>query len=575
MIRRAFVALGLLLLVASTQVAAPPTQEEASETSNPADTCTVQLELVDAATGAALPGVVRVLDEAGEPVKIAELLPRGLGVPEELSIHDWYLLPAPATVSLPRQVLSVRALHGLETEFADATIDLRDKAEARLQLPLVRFYDAHARGLQSANTHVHLQKVGRSESERYLLEVARCERLEVIYISYLERAEADLEYTSNKYTRDDLARLSERSREPHPHGHSHSHGHAHDHAHPHAHSHGTEFDNGQEHRHNFEGFEQGYGHVMLLHLAELVQPVSIGPGITRQGTDFPPLERGIDQARGQGSTIIWCHNEWGLEDIPNWLAGKLHANNIFDGGTHGSYRHSFYRYLNAGLKVPFSTGTDWFIYDFSRVYVVADPGLVGEDRYLSSEQWLEHLAAGRSLITNGPLLEFTVNGRRLGDTLDLPQAGSVRVSGRAVGRNDFQQIELVRNGEVAGTAPCEPRDGHFEAVLDLELPVDSPCWLALRTPPPSAPDDAEFQRPTPLNEFGRELFAHTSAIYVSVAGQEVFEPAAAESLLREMRANREAIRERSLFASDEEREGVLRVYDAGIERLERRLADAP
>ena len=48
-----------------------------------------------------------------------------------------------------------------------------------------------------------------------------------------------------------------------------------------------------------------------------------------------PLKAGIEKAQSFGSKIIWCHNQWGLEDIPSWVMGRLHANNIFDGGTHG------------------------------------------------------------------------------------------------------------------------------------------------------------------------------------------------------------------------------------------------
>ncbi len=573
MVTRALVLLGLWIVLLAAPLALRETRpEEAVAAESP--TCALTIELADVATGNLLPGVISVRDEAGKRVAVPELLPRGLGVEEQFAIHDWHVLPGPAKVTLPRAKLTIKALHGLETEFGEATIDLTGKESASLRIPLKRFYDAHARGLQSANTHVHLQKVSLKESDRYLLEVARAENLEVVYISYLERAEADLEYTSNKYSMADLRKLTERSREqrkkdakPHVHGRG---GHAHVHPHPHA----TEFDNGQEHRHNFAGFGEGYGHVMLLHLPELIQPVSIGPGITKQGTDSPPLQRGIDKARGLGSTIIWCHTQWGLEDIPNWLGGKLHANNIFDGGTHGSYRHSFYRYLNAGLRVPFSTGTDWFIYDFSRVYVVADPGKVGGGKHLSSEEWLDHLAAGRSFITNGPLLEFTVDGRRLGDTLELKGPGKVKVAGRALGRLDFQRIELVHNGKVVKTADSRPSGGHFVAAMELELPVDAPCWLALRTPPPSAPRDAEFQRKTPLNEYGRELFAHTSAIYVNLAGRGVFDVTAAASLLEEMKTSREFIRGHAKFANDEERDAVLRVYDEGIRRMEERIKAA-
>lgn len=539
----------------------------------PGPTCMLTLELLDAATSRALPGNVSIKSAKGERVTVRELVPRGLGVGEEFAIHDWHVLPAVTRVAVPQEVLTVRALHGLETEFGEATVDLRGKTEERLSIPLTRFYNAHAKGWQSANTHVHLMKTSREEANHYLLDVARAERLDIVYISYLERAEADLEYTTNKFSLDDLRRLTKESQahggRPHKHGADDEHEHSLE-----ALVVGTEFDNGQEHRHNFAGFDEGYGHVMFLHLPELIQPVSIGPGIMKRGTDDPALRPGIDKARSFGSAVIWCHNQWGLEDIPNWLSGKLQANNIFDGGAHGSFKHSFYRYLNAGLRVPFSTGTDWFIYDFSRVYVAADQGLAGGGKRLSSEAWLAHLAAGRSYITNGPLLEFTVADRRLGDTLDLPKPGRVKVSGRAVGRLDFERIELVRNGEVVKTVASRESEGHFAADLDVQLAIDEPCWLALRTPPPSAPRDAEFQKKTPLNEYGRELFAHTSAVYVNLAGRGVFQVAAAESLLEEMKASRETIRKQAQFAGDAERDGVLRVYDEGIKQMQARIVAA-
>ena len=45
------------------------------------------------------------------------------------------------------------------------------------------------------------------------------------------------------------------------------------------------------------------------------------------------------------------------------------AFNVFDGSRTGKYEDNYYRYLNVGLRLPISTGTDWFIYDFARVYV--------------------------------------------------------------------------------------------------------------------------------------------------------------------------------------------------------------
>ena len=109
---------------------------------------------------------------------------------------------------------------------------------------------------------------------------------------------------------------------------------------------------------------------MFLNIKNLVKPVSLEPGHHRLGNDDRPLRPGIDDARGQGGTVIWCHNSMGHEDVLNALTGRLHALNVFDGraaGT-GTFEETYYRFLNVGLKMPISTGTDWFIYDF-RVYV--------------------------------------------------------------------------------------------------------------------------------------------------------------------------------------------------------------
>jgi hypothetical protein len=279
------------------------------------------------------------------------------------------------------------------------------------------------------------------------------------------------------------------------------------------------------------------------------------------------LQRGIERAHDIGATVIWCHNAWGLEDIPSWLTGRLEANNIFDGGTHGSYHSSFYRYLDVGIKTPFSTGTDWFIYDFSRVYVPA------KERP-TSEEWLQQLAAGRSYITNGPLLEFSVAGQGIGEDVALSAPGPVRVTGRAVGRVDFQQLEVVQGGQVVATVQSRPEGGHFVADLSADLKISESCWLALRTPPPSIPNDPEHATKTSLNEYGRELFAHTSATFVDVAGRRTFAVVAARELLAEMERNREFINGQGIFANEAERQLVLSVYDEGINLMQQRIDKA-
>jgi len=181
--------------------------------------------------------------------------------------------------------------------------------------------------------------------DHYLKSISRADGLELVFVSCLRRAKAERNYISNTYTKQQLQQLS---------------------------GHGVMFGHGEEHRHNFGSGGEGYGHVMFLNIKELIRPVSIGPGIMGEGMDWLPLRRGIDKAHRNGATTIWCHNAFGFEEVPDWIAGVLDAHNIFDGGSRGTYEDTFYRFMDIGLRVPFSTGTDWFIYDFSRVYVEVD-----------------------------------------------------------------------------------------------------------------------------------------------------------------------------------------------------------
>jgi hypothetical protein len=502
-------------------------------------TCALSIELVDRATNETLPGIVQARDASGEIVEIPELINRGEGIERRGPIHDWWVLPKARTVTVHATQLTIAALAGLESELAEKTIDLTGQSHAAVKIALERFHDARGNHFLAGNTHLHLMKLSRAEADQYLKQVPLADGLDIVFLSYLERAEADLEYTSNKYSQRELAALS--------------HGHLH-------------FGHGEEHRHNFGTHGEGYGHILLLDIPHIVRPVSIGPGITRQGTDAPPLQVGIDQARRSGGKVVWAHNLYGFEDIPNWITGRVHANNIFDGSAHGSYKDTYYRYLNIGLRVPFSTGTDWFIYDFSRAYVMADP-----ERPITPSEWLDRLAAGKTYITNGPLLGFTVDQQPSGSVIDLEQPRSLNVRARARGRTDFKRVELVRDGRVVGTAASRAEGKHFVAEMDAAVDFEAPAWLALRTPPPPVENDPELQEPVGKNEFGGALFSHTSPIYIQMSGQGIFDVETARGLVAEMKSDLKKIEAQAVFANTAEKESVMGVYKEAISVLEKRL----
>jgi hypothetical protein len=483
--------------------------------------CRLTIELILDGQREPAAGLVRITNLAtGKAIVFSGEIQREL---------NWLALPGRTTLDVPQGKLRIEALHGIVTELATREIDLAGRESSTLQVPLSRIYDPAARGLSAGNTHVHLMKLTFAEADRYLRVVPKADGLDLVFLSILRRIPDERDYISNTFTEGDLGRLSQG---------------------------GVLFGNGEEHRHNFGPGGEGFGHVMLLNILKRIEPVSIGPGIMREGTDGIPLQRGIRTAREDGATVIWCHNKFGHEDLPNWVGGLVHAQNIHDGGTHGSYEDTYYRYLNVGMKVPFSTGTDWFIYDFSRVYLPIE----GE---LTAKRWLAQLAAGKSYITNGVFLELEAAGKTIGDTI-APTAGrEIAVTGRAVGRGNFQRIELVQNGEVVHSIPAEAKAGHFVAEMKYRLPAKESGWLALR-----------IAQDAPKNEFGKPLFGHTSPIYVEVAGKPIFRRDVAQAMLTEMAASRQFIKSNAKFGDAAEEAAVLRVYDDGIVTLKKRIDEA-
>ena len=498
-------------------------------------TCSLTIELVDSDTGNPLPGSIRIKRMPyGAPIALANLETyRNIGIAAPVNTggkttlvrrYDWYSMTQPTTVTVPAGVLRIEAFYGLSTEITKIIVDLNDRKQASVRLQLKRFYDPRERGLRAGNTHLHLKDMTREQADLYLTVAPKADALDVIYISHLRRRNAEHTYITNSYTDRDLALLSKD---------------------------GLLFDNGIEHRNNFLGaFGHGYGHVLLLHLKELIRPMSIGADIMDWGADTPSLRPGIQKARRQGGSTIWCHNAQGTEDTPNWIAGLLDAQNIFDGGNTGSYEDTFYKYLNIGLKTPFSTGSDWFIEDFSRVYVPIKGTLTSSD-------WLHQLKEGRSYITNGPFLEFKVSNYTIGETIQLDTAEEFTVTGNAIGRSAFQRVELIYNGKIVATAPSYAVNGHFEAKINHRLNLENSGWLALRL----APDE------TGNNEFGHSLFAHSSPIYIEIGGRRIFQEKTAKSLLHEMQNSIKTIRQKAVFTDNAELEAVLDIYREAIEAL--------
>jgi hypothetical protein len=176
-------------------------------------------------------------------------------------------------------------------------------------------------------------------------------------------------------------------------------------------------------------------------------------------------------------------------------------------------------------------------------------------RGLTVPSWLDALKAGRCVATNGPLLTLTVDGKEPGAVLALDKPRALRIEATALGRHNFEKLQLVHNGKVIATEPAVSKDGVHSARLGREVRIDGPGWFAVRI-------DSQTR-----NELDRQLYAHTSPVYVEVAGQRVFDVEAARSLIRELEEAQVAIRARGKFRDAQALDNILTLYQQAIKDL--------
>ena len=112
--------------------------------------------------------------------------------------------------------------------------------------------------------------------------------------------------------------------------------------------------------------------------------------------------------------------------------------------------------------------------------LIFSPFTHAAEKAVTPREWLKGLAAGQSYITNGPFLELRAAGRGLGETVALAAAGPVEIAARAVGRADFERIELVQNGNVIRSEASRPEAGHFVAEMRFPLKIDGISQIPAR-----------------------------------------------------------------------------------------------
>ena len=482
----------------------------APATSPPPPGRSIHLSVRDAETGESLAARVEVRGADGEgywePLAGASYaVPRteyGWETPFwPLDLGPYFYTDGKTVLGVDPTGKTVRAHHGFEYRVAEERVP----EDGRVDVELRRWIDMPARGWYSGQTHIHTTDVGMPVpfTGDWPL-VARGEDIGVTNILTLKGEWTSHALYANEYP---MGLVPWASDERHV------------------------IAYGEEYRNN------PYGHVCLLGLNELLEPISSGALGELGGPDYPPNLFVLDAALAQGATTIGAHfggsilddeaiaTPWpstGFEMPADVALGRLQVAEVY--GNAGE-RDVWYRLLNCGFELAATAGPDWVIKDTPRTYV-----FLGEEP-LSFEAWTEGLRLGRSFVTQGPMLFFEVEGERPGARLHFAERSrALHVRASALMPDQSLPVEIVVNGEVVATG----------ADLSTTLELEESAWIAAR---------AEN--------------AHSNPVYVTLAGRPRGSAADARVFIGVLDRLTDWVKRKGLFDTPEQRETVLNVIGEG------------
>jgi len=187
---------------------------------------------------------------------------------------------------------------------------------------------------------------------------------------------------------------------------------------------------------------------------------------------------------------------------------------------------TWYPFLNLGFKVNPAAGSD---------YPYFGPSLPGVERYyvklpgpFDADAWYAAFRSGRVFVTNGPLLEFTINGAEMGQELRVPRGTRLDIAGTAQLNPDIDRlgrVDIIVHGDVVATERAAGDRLEFRHSLTAERSM----WIAVR-----ALGEREAEAEGPINQLA--AVAHSAPIYVMVDDQPSWKTAAVADLVKEQRA---------------------------------------
>jgi hypothetical protein len=317
---------------------------------------------------------------------------------------------------------------------------------------------------------------------------------------------------------------------------------------------------GQEYHTSF------WGHLGLIGLnRDTLIPGYVGYPNTAAASLMPMNWDVADRAHAGGALVGYVHpfdeavhpfdaKESLSNELPVDVAlGRVDYMEILGFSDHRITAGVWYQLLDLGFRLPAAGGTDAMA-DFAslrgpvgmnRTYVA----MSGKARDVS--EWLEALKAGRSVATNGPLLDFTLGGQPIGGEVVRARGGRVPFHAHLRSMVPLDHLELVCTGGRVQPVPMSA--DHRSADVDGTVELKRSGWCVLR----ASADRAEY----PVLDL--YPYATTSPVYVSIGGQPTHSAEATDYFLAWLDRIGEAVQRYPDWNTPEERPLV-----------EKRLAEA-
>jgi TolB protein len=303
-----------------------------------------------------------------------------------------------------------------------------------------------------------------------------------------------------------------------------------------------------------------WGHLGLLNLKDhYILPDYSGYPQTAVESLFPHNSFIADRAHAQQGLVGYVHPFEQSEVFPDQAAtlfnelpvdaalGKVDYYELIGFSDHKASEHVWYKLLNCGLRIPAAAGTD------AMANYASLRGPVGLNRvYVKAEETLNanvfetKLKAGKSFVTNGPIVDLKIENVNPGESLVINSKGqSLSYTGFLRSNIPIDHVEVIRNGEVVAThslkGPTKSAD------LKGTIKVKGSGWILLRAWSREAHPDLPDLYP----------YATTNPIYIQSSVANSQQRMAAEYFIKWVSRIESKINELA-FRTDAEKQSVMK-----------------